>query len=154
MSDTGTGTILFNIVNNTSSATRLDLYSPALVMIIASPGYFSTVFNGSTNQPKLNIRSRGFSYYDKNSDWEYISADTEYTAETNGWIYINRTAFDLENYVYLYIDGVVVFSDQQTFSQNDTGSEICKTTMIIPVFEGQVFYIEGQAINCRFAPCV
>ena len=71
MSDTGIGTILFNIVNNTSSATGLELYSPALVTIVATPGYFSTVFNGSTNQPKLNIRSRGFSYYDNNSDWKY-----------------------------------------------------------------------------------
>lgn len=81
-------------------------------------------------------------------EWESISGDTEYTAETNGWIYVNCGS---PGSITLSIDDEVVFS---TIHQDDSGMTLVKISTIVPVFAGQTYIITGDAISCRFAPCV
>ena len=79
--------------------------------------------------------------------WQNISAATEYTAETNGWLRVSSLS---PGDVSVIIDGVTVF---QASHQDDSGTTFMKIGMIIPVFTGQVYSIEG-AIDPQFAPCV
>lgn len=92
--------------------------------------------------------------------WQDISTETEYTAETNGWIFVNRTMMaDLDTYVQLVVDGETVFENTQNISDlvGFIGEGLyvgIKTSMIVPVFAGQTYIINGHGIYCRFAPCV
>lgn len=93
-------------------------------------------------------------------EWQSISPETEYTAETNGWIFVNHAAMKGE--AVLYIDDEIVFDSKFWYDETDNTVDYyiltmlsVRTSTIIPVFAGQRYYITGEfVINCRFAPCV